>query len=105
MPDCDFSTLVELLRWRALHQPNHLGYTFLADGENHELHLTYGNLDRRARAIGAELQSCGLAGERVLLFYPPGLDYIAGFFGCLFAGAVAVPLYSPRPNRTTSTLL
>ena len=38
-------------------------------------------------------------GERVLLLYPPGLEYVAALFGCLYAGAVAVPAYPPRFNR------
>ena len=53
------STLVELLRWRALHQPDQLAYTFLLDGESSEATFTYGELDRQARAIGAWLQSKG----------------------------------------------
>jgi len=75
------STLVEILRWRALNQPNRLAYTFLRDGEKEEVHLTYADLDRRARAIGARLQSLGAYGERALLVYPQGLEFIAGFFG------------------------
>jgi acyl-CoA synthetase (AMP-forming)/AMP-acid ligase II len=60
--------------------------------------LTYGELDQRARAIAALLQEHNAEGERVLLLYPPGLDFIAGFFGCLYAGAVAVPTFPPRFN-------
>jgi natural product biosynthesis luciferase-like monooxygenase protein/FkbM family methyltransferase len=56
-------------------------------------------LDRRARAIAAKLQAQGMEGRRVLLLYPAGLEYIAAFFGCLYAGAVAVPTYPPRLNR------
>jgi amino acid adenylation domain-containing protein len=92
-------TLVDLLRARAAAHPDRVVYTFLADGEGEEEHLTYGELDRRARAIGACLQPLAKNGERVLLLYPPGLDYVAAFFGCLYAGAVAVPAYPPRRNR------
>jgi natural product biosynthesis luciferase-like monooxygenase protein/FkbM family methyltransferase len=94
-----FSSLVELLRLRAVEQPDRLAYTFLAGGEAGETHFTYGELDRRARVIAAQLQSLGAEGERVLLLYPAGLEYIAAFFGCLYAGAVAVPTYPPRLNR------
>src|SRR5207253_2034291 len=45
------------------------------------------------------LQSTIVPGDRVLLLYPPGLEYIAAFFGCLYAGAIAVPAYPPRHNR------
>ena len=66
--------------------------------------ITYGELDERARALGARLQSEGAAGERVLLLYPPGLDYVVAFFGCLYAGAVAVPAYPPQSARNLSRL-
>jgi amino acid adenylation domain-containing protein len=92
-------TLVDLLRSRAESQPDHLAYTFLLDGEQQELSLTYSELDRQARAIAAQLQTLVSPGSRVLLLYPPGLEYIAAFFGCLYAGAVAVPAYPPRRNR------
>jgi len=92
------STLVELLLWRAEHQPE-VGYTFLADGETEATHLAYAALDCQARAIAARLAEAGATGERILLLYPPGLAYIAAFFGCLYAGAVPVPGYPPRKNR------
>ena len=98
------STLTDLLSWRALEQPERVAYTFLKDGETDEVHLTYGELDRQARAIAAHLQVLGATGERVLLLYPSGLEYIAAFFGCLYAGAVAVPAYPPRLNRSVERL-
>jgi amino acid adenylation domain-containing protein len=94
------STLIDLLRWRALNQPELVAYTFLTDGETEEERLTYSELDAHARAIGAWLQSQNAENERVLLLYPPGLSYIAAFFGCLYAGATAVPAYPPRLNHS-----
>ncbi len=99
-----FSTLVELLRSRALFEPEQKAYTFLLDGEVEGQHLTYGDLDFRARAIGAWLQNYVASGERALLLYPPGLEYITAFFGCLYAGVVAVPAYPPRPNHSVLRL-
>lgn len=98
------ATLVELLRYRALHQPQQRAFAFLEDGESESSQLTYGDLDRRARSIGAQLQDQKAAGERVLLLYPPGLEYVSAFFGCLYAGAIAVPIYPPRPNRSLARL-
>ena len=98
------TTFVEVLRRRAVDQPDRRAYTFLVDGETEEVHLTYGELDLRARAVAARLQALGLAGERALLVYPAGLEYLAGFFGCLYAGVVAVPAYPPRLNRSVSRL-
>ncbi len=83
----------------AQHQPNQCSYIFLADGKTAEHKLTYGELDRQARAIAAALQALDVTGERALLLYPPGLAYIAAFFGCLYAGVVAVPVYPPLPAR------
>jgi acyl-CoA synthetase (AMP-forming)/AMP-acid ligase II len=100
MDNSEPGTLVDLLSWRANHQPDKKGYIFWVDEKKQEVSLTYKELDRRARAIGAWLQSAGAAGNRVLLQFPSGLDYIAAFFGCLYAGAVAVPVYPPRPNRS-----
>jgi acyl carrier protein len=99
------ATLVDLLRWRASHQPRRRAYTFLGDGEAEESSVSYGELDRRARAVAARLQTLGVAGgERALLFYPPGLEYVVAFLGCLYAGVVAVPAYPPRLNRPISRL-
>ncbi len=99
-----FSTLVDLLRYRALHQPAQTAYTFLQDGETESDSLTYQELDQQARAIAASLQYLDASGERALLLYPPGLEFIAAFFGCLYAGVVAVPAYPPRRNQHLNRL-
>src|SRR6185369_3801905 len=100
-----YQTLAGLLRERAGNHPDHSLYTFLADGEEEAGHLTYGELDRRARALAAWLQQAGCRGERALLLFPPGLDFITAFFGCLYAGAAAVPAYPPRLHRTDERLV
>ncbi|MBL9125210.1 MAG: aminotransferase class I/II-fold pyridoxal phosphate-dependent enzyme, partial [Planctomycetaceae bacterium] len=94
------ATFVEVISRRAKYQADELLFTFLTDGETEEAHLTYSELDRQARAIAAQLQELGLEGERALLLYPAGLDFIAAFFGCLYAGVVAVTAYPPRMNRS-----
>jgi acyl-CoA synthetase (AMP-forming)/AMP-acid ligase II/acyl carrier protein len=98
------STLVELLRYRTLHQTDQTVYTFLQDRETESDRLTYQELDRKARAIAASIQSLVARGSRAMLVYPPGLDYIAAFFGCLYASVVAVPAYPPRRNQNMSRL-
>ncbi|HEV2436434.1 MAG TPA: fatty acyl-AMP ligase [Verrucomicrobiae bacterium] len=98
-PTAEFSTLVEILRWRALQQPGqrtYTSYTCLVDGEVEGGQLGGPELDSQARSIGALLQSHVASGERALLLYPTGLEFIAAFFGCLYAGVIAVPL--PPPN-------
>ncbi|WP_198299647.1 non-ribosomal peptide synthetase [Tumebacillus avium] len=98
-----FHTLVDLLRWRAVEQPEQLAYTFLLeDGE--QAAYTYQEIDRKARALGAALQGMGAAGERALLLYQPGMEYLVAFFGCLYGGVQAVPAYPPRQNGNLDRL-
>jgi acyl transferase domain-containing protein/acyl-CoA synthetase (AMP-forming)/AMP-acid ligase II/alkylation response protein AidB-like acyl-CoA dehydrogenase/NADPH:quinone reductase-like Zn-dependent oxidoreductase/acyl carrier protein/ubiquinone/menaquinone biosynthesis C-methylase UbiE len=103
-PAPQFSTFVDLLRDRAIRQPDQVAYVFLTDGEAAEVHLTYRQLDQQARAIATTLQRHRVQGDRALLLYPPGLAYIAAFFGCLYAGVVAVPAYPPRRNQNQERL-
>lgn len=93
------TTFVELLRHRVDTQPLKTAYTFLADGEIETASLNYNELERQARAIATELQAYCHPGDRVLLLYPSGLEFIAAFFGCLYAGVVAVPLGVPRRHQ------
>ncbi|WP_198299707.1 non-ribosomal peptide synthetase [Tumebacillus avium] len=97
------ATLVDLLRYRAQEQPSQLAYRFLIEDE--QVEYSYALLDLKARALGALLQSMGAAGERALLLYPPGPEYVVAFFGCLYAGVVAVPAYPPRQNGNLSRLV
>ncbi|MCW5312701.1 AMP-binding protein [Nostoc sp. KVJ3] len=94
-------TVVDLLHQRSLTQPDTIAFTFLEDGETQQSTLTYQQLHRRSWAIASQLQALNLNGERALLLYPPGLDYLTAFFGCLYAGVVAVPAYPPRNQRKT----
>lgn len=98
------STLLGLARLRAQEKPDLKGYTFLVDGEIKRVSLTYSQLDRRARAIAAWLQSKGLEGDRILLLFPTGLQYIEVLFGCLYAGVVAIPAYPPQVTSAVSRL-
>ncbi|HWA08530.1 MAG TPA: type I polyketide synthase [Opitutaceae bacterium] len=93
------ATLLALLRERARTEPDRQAYLFLADGETESARLTCGELDARARAVGARLQAVAAAGDRALLLYPPGLEFLSAFFGCLYAGVIAVPSYPPKRNR------
>lgn len=88
-------SLVAFLRRRAVESPDR-GYTWLERGEEAAARLTYAGLDRRARAIAAALTGMVPPGERALLLYPPGLEVIAAFFGCLYAGVIAVPAWRRR---------
>ena len=94
-------TLIDVLRARASEAPAQTAFTFLNDNE---LAWSYGELDRRSRAVAAHLQSSLEPGERVVLSYPPGLDFIAAFFGCLYAGMIAVPMPASHPRRSAERM-
>ncbi len=100
------SSLVEILRYRARHQPHQVAYIELENGEVERDRLTYGQLDERTIAIAAHLQSLGAAGSRVLLTFPlsDGLAFTAAFFGCLYAGAIAVTAWPPLNESLLSEL-
>src|SRR6266542_4282034 len=94
------ATLLDLLEQQAQATGARQAFGFLVDGEGHEERLAFAALAARARQIAGLLQAEGVRpGERVLLLYPPGLEYICAFYGCIYAGAVAVPLYPPDPGR------
>ncbi|MFD6286000.1 aminotransferase class I/II-fold pyridoxal phosphate-dependent enzyme [Streptomyces sp. NPDC060205] len=112
-------TVAGLLRRHLEHRPDALAYRFLTGTDTvraDALSATetgeagqgeswnYRELDLRTRAVAALLQREGLAGRPVLLLHPPGLDYIAGFLGCLYAGAIAVPAYPPDTRRFGQTM-
>src|SRR3954470_8398661 len=98
------STIVSKFRSRVVRQPDDLALTFLQDGEADASNVTFAELDARARVIAVRLQELDAAGERALLLYAPGLDYVAAFWGCLYAGTVAVPAYPPDPSRLQRSL-
>jgi len=93
------STFVDVLSAQAADHPDRILYTFLDDCGHQAAQVSVHDLHRRACAIAAALQRHRAAGERALLVYPPGLEFISGFLGCLYAGVVAVPAYPPRLNR------
>src|SRR2546423_14967586 len=96
-------SMVELLTSQAADQPDATAYMFLDDRDG-EQQLTFGELDRRARMIAARLQLELKPGDRALLVYPAGLEFISAFFGCLYAGVVAVPATYPQPKRPMARL-
>ena len=93
------TTLVQLLRLRADLSPDRVVYRFLPGDNKPEQRITYAMLDRRARSLAVRIRETARKGSRALLLVPPGLDYVATYFGCLYAGVVAVPAYPPNPRR------
>ena len=94
----------DLFRRRAAETPNRLAYIFLANGEEESARLSHADLALQVQAIAATLARTVPAGSRALLVFPPGLEFVTAFFGCLVAGVVAVPVVPPRPNRDSLRL-
>src|SRR4029434_939290 len=98
-------SLVEVLQGRARETPDRRAFVWLQNGRDVASEFTYGELDRAAQHVARRLQSLDATGERVLLLYPHGLDFIAALFGCFYAGAVAVPaLPAARPGQSRERL-
>ncbi len=90
---------VEALRTSAEFWPDLPAFTYLLDGDSQSVSVTFAELDRGARAVAAHLVGSGLSGERALLLYPSGLDFVVALFGCFYANVVAIPAFPPRRNR------
>ena len=95
-------TWTQLIQQRANYQPDKTAYIFLQNGEIETDRLNYSQLYQQSRAIAAYLQTSLSKGDRAILLYPPGLDFITAFYGCLLAGIIAVPANMPHPKRPFS---
>ena len=90
------SSLVELLTKRAASQPDARAYVFLSDRGTEEAAISFRQLHDAANACATRLSAVARPGERALLVFPPGLEFIVAFFGCLIARIIAVPMMMPR---------
>jgi acyl-CoA synthetase (AMP-forming)/AMP-acid ligase II len=93
------STLVALTRTRAAQKGEAIAYTFLLDGDGRETNMTYAGLDQQARTVAARLQQELRPGDRAILVFPTGPDFVANFLGCLYARVIAVPVPEPFTDR------
>lgn len=97
--------LPEVLAERAAAEPATRAYVFLSEDGAEKDSLTYGQLHARALAVAGVLRSRCRPGERALLVFPAGLDFLAAYFGCLYAGVIAVPVNPPRRGRVQDATL
>ncbi|MFJ7209119.1 amino acid adenylation domain-containing protein [Streptomyces sp. NPDC098789] len=101
-PRLEHQDWISAISATAAADPDRTAFEFSGKEDAPVERLSYGQLDRRARAVAARLQRLGLTDRPVLLLQPPGLDYVVSFIGCLYARAVAVPVYPP--NRRPRSL-
>jgi acyl-CoA synthetase (AMP-forming)/AMP-acid ligase II/acyl carrier protein len=99
-------TFIEILESRASLHPHRIACRFLIDGEvgGAVEEWTYADLFHRSSAIAAHLSQLKLRGERALMLYPPGLEFVSAFFGCLMSKVIAVPTFPPNLGRLHRTL-
>lgn len=90
--------MIDLLAGQAADQGDQTAYAYLDDRDG-ITEISFAELDRRARMIAGRLQLELSPGDRALLVYPAGLEFISAFFGCLYAGVIAVPATYPKPKR------
>ena len=95
----DAATIADVLKFRAATTPDELAYLFLIDGEVEGPRLTYAGTDTAARAIAAALRDVAEPGDRALLLFDPGIDFIPALFGCQYSGIIPVPVCPPRLDR------
>uniref|UniRef100_A0A2I3HQ25 Disco interacting C n=1 Tax=Nomascus leucogenys TaxID=61853 RepID=A0A2I3HQ25_NOMLE len=101
-----FLFLSEVLQWRAQTTPDHVLYTLLNCRGAIANSLTCVQLHKRAEKIAVMLMERGHLqdGDHVALVYPPGIDLIAAFYGCLYAGCVPITVRPPHPQNIATTL-
>ena len=97
-------SFVDVVRYWARQRPDNTAYCFLEKGREVG-RLSFKELDERARAIAANLQRREAQGERAILLFPQGLDYLCAFLGCLYAGTVAVTGSLPKGDRRSERVL
>ncbi len=100
--DLPASDLVDLVEFWAGKSPEKVLYYLLDDGENETERITYGQFRQKVISIASTIQTKAAKGDRVLLLFPTGIDFICSLFGCFYAGVIGVPTYPPRKNRMFS---
>lgn len=99
-----FTTLVQAVRWWSDNDPARPAVAFMADGLSETARLSYAQLDREARRVADWLGRSARPGDRALLCFAPGADFVVGYLGCLYAGVIAVPVNPPQSSRHVGRL-
>lgn len=97
-------TIIDVLQNRAINNANKILYRYIEDEESISKTLTFLEVNNRAKVIANRLSQTCKKGDRALMIYPAGLEFIVAFLGCLYAGVIAVPAYPPRKNQNIRRL-
>lgn len=95
----------DLLEHRAIHQSGQIAYSYLEDGEHVSTSITYGDFFAKTSGVASNLREYARPGDRIVLLYPSGIDYMVAFFACLYAGMIAVPAFPPRSSKHNARLV
>lgn len=101
----DTRTLAEILKLRSINNPDLTCFVHLDTQAREAERLSFGALDARVDAVAADIVREGLAGKRLLLLFPPCLDFVVALFACFRAGAIAVPMPNTAGRRTADRVL
>ncbi len=93
------TSVVDYIELHVQENPKVIAFRYLLDGEEDIVEFTYKELRSKARALAKKIRSQVEEGDRVLLLYSPGPDFIVAFIACMYAGVIAVPTYPPIPRR------
>ena len=97
-----FGSLVELLHHRAVRQADQRAYVFINEAGAELAELTFRQLDDCSRSLAKRLAELAAPGDRALLIFAPGLDFLVAYFACLYAGIIGVPVVPPRRKASWS---
>lgn len=91
-------TIIEYLHHHVANKPNEVAFSFLPSSKEPLTELTFVEFYSEALSVANFLKSKVHVGDKVLLLYPPSIDYIVTFYGCLLAGVIAIPAPLPKNN-------
>lgn len=92
-------TMVEIFEKNCSDNPEKIIYYYLEDGLNETERITFSRMNLRVKAVAAALQERCVKGDRALMLFPSGIEFIVSLFGCFYSGIIGVPTYPPRKNR------
>ncbi|XP_049952324.1 disco-interacting protein 2 isoform X2 [Schistocerca serialis cubense] len=101
-----YQFISEILKWRAQSTADHVIFTLLNSKGTVAVTLSCSQLHKKAERVGNLLLEKGKinTGDHVALIFPPGIDLICAFYGCLYVGAVPVTIRPPHPQNLQTTL-
>ena len=93
------NNMVEVFEKNCSLHPDKVIYYYLEDGFNESARIVFSQMNRRVKSVAAALQSRFTKGDRALMLFPSGIEFIVSLFGCFYSGVIGVPAYPPRKNR------